>query len=906
MKTSDILQSLESKADVIDVAWQFDLMEGLGSRATRSQITNVISRSLGQCQDEDGNRNGWEGAVRTLIEDGLCGKHLNQVLDGFEWEGARGFYSIVPSRLKNNDQKVELLLEVCLREEAAKTSGEIEEFESFICDSKWSYVFKVEEFDEQDDDETDDEQDALEDEAEDDLEEELYEEISPVEWHSQTTFHAGPNVQLPLGIERAASNLFPHQERGVAALEQWWIGEERSGVLCLPTGAGKTRTAVTFALRSVIKSGGRVLWLAHRRELVNQAIGAFLACGVEAESEFKIGRFEAGDRKHGDAVDVTVASIPTLMWGKLQNCDHLLELNEDYSLVIVDECHHSVAGGWKRLIKHLRKRMHGERILGISATPTRTAKGERGEFWRIFGGVIHEEKPLPLIRDRILASPNLVIVKTGLTFEMKADDLKLFERFHELPPRTLTEIGMDAERNRLVVKHLVDDLSKWGQTLLFSVDLAHARLLLAELKRKGVSAALLEGGSSPEERHGVLEAFRAKRLQVLVNVSLFTEGTDIPGVQSVFIARPSRSAILFQQMVGRGLRGPKLDGTETCNIVGFHDNITGLMGSQLSGDFSNESKALEVLGLVESPVAIKQGEQQDVTVHETAAETVQNRRWGRMLEEAKELLRKATLPAESETALGVPLLGWWETTAGGKRLFLPVFEGDVEAMGARIARALHFVDRNESLPEDGWAALKCGSEEYFRRIALAFRNRSEGPRYVALTLAPKTEIRALLEAVTEVASPQVVVGPTLIELARVRRASFGDKVTVRLDDVIKSVPRTCFDEANRIWEDNKGSVSVQADDSAIQMFANLLMRSASGSDDQRVVVRDLLAAAARSGALPLAEQAPDQPPRAADLMRELQAVGRDARGQALEDVRSAWFAEGSGWTEYLSEMVSLA
>jgi hypothetical protein len=417
MRVAEILSCLRTKQDVVDVASRFDIAP---SGLSREALTSTIARSLSKRMGSGGERLGWEGAIRTLITEGLGKQQLVDVLSVSVWYGLEASYEPIRGRVQklNIESLEELFTELCIREEGVRESGNEAELENFIRTSKWSHVFQECTWEDEDDE-------ALDEET---LEEERETEDSEVEgewteWHSEPCFEAGPESNLPRGIDRTSGSLFAHQQRSIEKLEGWWRSTERSGVLCLPTGGGKTRTAVTFALRSVIRSGGRVLWLAHRHELVNQAIAAFLACGAEAGRQFTVGRFESGDRKHAETVDITVASIPTLTWGpRFQNFRRLHRINGDYNLVVVDECHHSVAQSWRRLITHLRQQMRGERVLGLSATPTRTAKSEQPEFWRIFGSLIHEERPLPLIRDGILASPKLVPVNTQRVFEATVDE----------------------------------------------------------------------------------------------------------------------------------------------------------------------------------------------------------------------------------------------------------------------------------------------------------------------------------------------------------------------------------------------------------------------------------------------------------------------------------------------------
>lgn len=353
------------------------------------------------------------------------------------------------------------------------------------------------------------------------------------------------------------------------------------GLLVMPTGSGKTYTAVRWLVSNVIARLGRVLWLAHRTELLNQAAAEFHRLSVFASSRERLRvRLVSGDHcaatQIDPADDVVVASIASLARA------HAVvdELVADPQLfVVIDEAHHAPARSYRNLIEKLEARKRF-RLLGLTATPTRTRESERGVLHEMFGGrVIHQVEVKTLIERRILARPRPVHVQTRAEVEagVTLDDLAHWETFNDLSEAWLDRIAHLEDRNQVIVEHYLANRERYGQTLIFAINVAHAALLTDRLRQCGVSveyvASYRPDGTSAEP-DDVIRLFREKQLDVLVNVQMVTEGVDVPAIRTVFLARPTSSEILVRQMIGRALRGPAAGGTPEAFLVSFEDHWT--------------------------------------------------------------------------------------------------------------------------------------------------------------------------------------------------------------------------------------------------------------------------------------------------------------------------------------------
>lgn len=586
-------------------------------------------------------------------------------------------------------------------------------------------VEPIEQWLDDDDDDWEDEED--EDDADvddvDDEDEDLGEHQNDEEWRKTTILTAGPALAPPSPLERNELELYPHQTDALTKLSAWWRqrdGAKRAGVLALPTGAGKTRTATLFALGEALASGRRVLWLSHRTELIDQAIGDFLRNGHHAQRPFSVGRFQAGNLKATSPVDVLVASVTTLAWNGNRHLASIRRLLPDLGLIVVDECHHAVATTWRSLLLALRKRFGDARVLGLTATPFRSQKSETNSFAILFDeNLLHAERALDLIEQGVLARPVVAdVVRTGFTYRADARDAEEYRKWNDIPSGMTRRIGSDAARNTLIVSHLVANHQRYGKTLLFAATIDQAKAIQKAIP-PSLPSKLLTGTTPPATRREVLNEFRNGGVQVVVNVDLLTEGTDVPATKTVVIARPVASRGLFRQMVGRAMRGPKAGGNATCNIVGFVDEIAGLVEDQFSTTptFLAVDAQYEALG-VDQP-AVQE------------LKSTQRKSPGRI--KGYVVLPLAAAPA------GEPLTGWWEIETADDKLCLPVFASDAAILSG-------WFESKQAGREVGNVGLRFISDESLLRASEALTRATVAPRFVALSDADPEDARIVSES----------------------------------------------------------------------------------------------------------------------------------------------------------------
>lgn len=390
-------------------------------------------------------------------------------------------------------------------------------------------------------------------------------------------------------------HLYPHQVEAIAELNTLNKRNEFSTLVVLPTGAGKTMTATTWLLSAAIDKRKKVLWLAHRHLLLEQAADSFASNAFQDtlinERSFKY-RIVSG--RHDRAIDIRpddnilVVSKDSIN-RNLQSLDAWLR-NEDEIYLVIDEAHHTTARSYRRIIGYVKSKVPRVKMLGLTATPFRTSEQEQGLLGQIFVDDIAYKVDLDtLIKRGILSTP---ICETCDTEIMVGDELglgaiKSIERFDVIPEDIAKYIADNKNRNHFIVKTYFENenYKKYGQTLVFALNRLHAFILKALFdefgKELGIKSGVIVSGVSADfigidvsnaENERQIEAYRNGEIQVLINVNILTEGVDLPKTQTVFLTRPTISTVLMTQMIGRALRGEKAGGTKDAYIVSFVDN----------------------------------------------------------------------------------------------------------------------------------------------------------------------------------------------------------------------------------------------------------------------------------------------------------------------------------------------
>lgn len=402
----------------------------------------------------------------------------------------------------------------------------------------------------------------------------------------------------PIDISRSPlsdKKLLPHQEEALDALKSYFVlGQKtpQNGLLVMPTGSGKTLTAVTWLLDCAVASGYKILWLTHRQELVGQAYRVFadISPVLVKHGIKKLRILPISDEhcKMSDAGrnDVDICSIDTAAGknGMRYLARMLGRAGKDRLVVVIEEAHHAVAPSYTRVLQQINQLSPNRILLGLTATPKRMQMAEYKKLRNLFdvtaniqanrgneNGYIYETGYNRLMLEGYLARPVYKRVDTDIAgdeeFEITEEDVRYFNRFGELPEAIKDQLAKSARRNEIIVNEYVNHSNKYGKTLVFAVNQLHCKTLYKAFTRAGVSCSYCIDGEPGAA--SVIRDFKAGVFDVLINV--LTEGSGIHDVQSVFVTGQTNSDSLLLQMLGRGLRGVGAGGTEYAYIVDFHD-----------------------------------------------------------------------------------------------------------------------------------------------------------------------------------------------------------------------------------------------------------------------------------------------------------------------------------------------
>lgn len=322
------------------------------------------------------------------------------------------------------------------------------------------------------------------------------------------------------------------------ALKLWADGHRRIAAV-MATGGGKTPTAMSIADMSV-GAGHPVLWLAHRTELIDQAIDK----AKQVAPGRRIGRVQGRDKQV--KAEIVVGSVQTC-----STASTLALLRERvWGLIIIDETHHATADTYVRILRELGAYDEGgPLVLGVTATLDRSDGAALGQ---IFEAVVDPRIGLvDLIKHP--EGPFLVPPR-GVRVRIAGLDLDKIKRVAgDFSGSALGKAMSDAMAPQKIVEAWSEHC-KGVPTIAFLPTVAISIEQAQAFRDAGVEAVHLDGTTPAPVRAAALEAFRRGEITVLCNVGLFTEGTDLPSIEAVIMGRITSSATLYQQMIGRGLR----------------------------------------------------------------------------------------------------------------------------------------------------------------------------------------------------------------------------------------------------------------------------------------------------------------------------------------------------------------
>lgn len=370
------------------------------------------------------------------------------------------------------------------------------------------------------------------------------------------------------------------------------IGPDR-GMVSLPTGAGKTRVAVE-ALVNGLRDGDidvskPLVWIAQTDELCEQAAESwtYVWRAIGPQIPMRLGRLWASNEvpEEPGAFQLVVASVKKLRSVRDRPGDTYDWIRRP-SVVVVDEAHTSIAPTYTQVLEWLgrgtRGRAQDDRrpLIGLTATPFRGMSKEETE--RLVGrydgnrldrgSFVHADNPYPELQAQgVLAAVRQDMID-GTDVKFTESDIAEIEKNRWLPSSVTERLGGNLDRTLRVVDSIAELPDDWT-IIAFAPSVENARVMAALLSHRGIPAVSISSDTESAARRHYVEEFKAGRIRVLTNYNVLTQGFDAPKVRAIYVARPTFSPNVYQQMIGRGLRGLKNGGSEEVLIVNVRDNF---------------------------------------------------------------------------------------------------------------------------------------------------------------------------------------------------------------------------------------------------------------------------------------------------------------------------------------------
>lgn len=405
-------------------------------------------------------------------------------------------------------------------------------------------------------------------------------------------------IKLPsTEIAKAQYSLFSHQVKASIEITRLLHNKDRHrAVLHMPTGSGKTRTAMHIAANYLrTQPQATVIWLAYSEELCEQATEEFIkswrCLGNRNTTVYRFWGNNNIDNIESVKDGFIVAGLPKMVSKAKNSIEFVQNLSKNTSLVIIDEAHQAVAPTYSVVLDLLApQHKNTVHLLGLTATPGRTwldiEKDEKlsNFFFKQKYSLSVEGFNSPvdyLVQQDYLAKAEFEPLYYDFGDNLTANDMQKIKDSIDIPLGILGKIAKDIQRNMLIVQKIIELSRESSRIIVFASTVEHSKLLASVLHYKGINAKSVTSDTPWQDRSNIINEFKKDGTETMVicNYAVLTTGFDAPKTSIAVIARPTTSLVLYSQMVGRAIRGIKAGGNKKAKIVTVVDKNLGSFGS---------------------------------------------------------------------------------------------------------------------------------------------------------------------------------------------------------------------------------------------------------------------------------------------------------------------------------------
>lgn len=411
-------------------------------------------------------------------------------------------------------------------------------------------------------------------------------EFFGISYHGNKFLDKDINENRANEVIECSYSLFPHQIEITKRIQETLKSKKRV-LVHMPTGAGKTRTAMNIICRHLRECFNDsfptlVVWLADTEELCDQACEEFSKAWSHLGSS-PVNLYRLYSSHHMDLKDIQtgflVAGLAKLRNKFEQNQEDKLLFARRCSLIVFDEAHKILAPTYSDIVELINV-VSDSSILGLSATPGRSTDKEDENnrlaaffrYQKISLQVNGYSNPIEYLQaEGYLSKLQYNDIPNHAQYLTK-DDLIAIENSNEIPSSVLDKLSKDSQRNLYLVNLILKKVSENKKIIVFACSVEHAEGLYALLRYKKITVGLVSSRINNARRQKTIQDYKNNLIQVIINFAVLTTGFDDPQTNVAIISRPTKSLTLYSQMVGRASRGTRVGGNSHSEIYTVIDD----------------------------------------------------------------------------------------------------------------------------------------------------------------------------------------------------------------------------------------------------------------------------------------------------------------------------------------------